>query len=195
MASSAVIDCDALINFSNLNNIFPLFNKLPSLFQTIYFPTEVVKEYSLGKDKDPHRQILLQKLNPEQGFYRFCTTYDSFVLMEVNRVKGIDKGEAEVYAQMRKVGAQLIISDDKRFIKALKELDRSIIVYTTLHLISIMEVLKVLPDWGSIIKEVHKLRPFSSKDLRIAYVEIIQKYGIQVKKKEISLKCSLKYIL
>jgi predicted nucleic acid-binding protein len=192
---TAVIDNASLIYISHLHKRKPFFHYLQSIFQTLYFPTEIVKEYATGSEQEPHREWLLQKLKPEQGFYRYCTTYDSIVMAMVENQKGIDKGEAESYAQLKKVNAHLIISDDKPFTKALKELDSGIKVYSTLHLICWLHVIGLLSDWESMIKEIHKLRPFKSAELREAYSTIVEKFSLSTTKKEISKRCSLSKIL
>ena len=156
----------------------------------------VKNEYARGLAKEPARSWLLDRINIEQGFYRLCTSYDTFINILVEGSKGMDKGESESYSQFRKLSAQLLISDDKRFTKAVSQLDRSIKVYNSLHLICWLDILGYLPmDWNRIVKEIHGLRPFQSKDLREAYLEIASKTGVFLDKKKLSEKCSLKRIL
>jgi predicted nucleic acid-binding protein len=192
---TAVIDNASLVYLTHLHKSKPFFHYLSSLFHTIYFPSEVVKEYAAGASKEPHREWILQRLTLEQGFYRLCTSYDSFVMVAVENYKGIDKGEAETYAQLKKVNAHLIISDDKPFIDALKQLDSSIKVYSTLHLICWLEHSKLIPDWDGVVRKIHKIRPFESKELREAYLQVAEQLGLSVPKKTISKKCSLSKIL
>src|SRR6266446_4114894 len=116
---SAVIDSATLINLTHLHHDKVFFHYLRNIFHTVYIPGEVKNEYAAGLEKEPQRDWILQRLQLDQGFYRLCTSYDSFVLSEINGFKGIDKGEAETYAQYRKIGAQFLISDDKKFINAL----------------------------------------------------------------------------
>ena len=195
MFQTAVIDSASLIYLSHLHRSKPFFHYLSNLFHTIYFPSAVVKEYAIGASKEPHRQWILQRLKPDQGFYRLCNTYDSFVMITVENYKGIDAGEAETYAQLKKVNAHLIISDDKLFIEALKQLDGGIKVYTTLHLVCWLEHLKLIPDWEGLVGEIHKLRPFKSKELREAYLQVAQQFGLDISKKVVNSKCSLSKIL
>lgn len=195
MYHSAVIDNSSLVYLCHLHKKEPIFNYLRSIFHTIYFPSEVIREFAKGSPKEPHRDWILQRLNPESGFYRLCGTYDSFVLIAVENYKGIDKGEAEAYAQLKKVNAPLIISDDKKFTEALKKLDNSIRVYNTLHLLSWLNIAELLPNWNNIIKETHKIRPFKSMDLREAYKCIAERFSLDISKKIISKKCSLSKIL
>jgi predicted nucleic acid-binding protein len=171
------------------------FHNLSNLFHTIYFPSEVVIEYAKGAEKEPHREWILSRLNPEQGFYRLCNTYDSIVMITVQNYKGIDKGEAEAYAQSKKVDAHLIISDDKAFNKSLKQLDSGVRVYSTLHLICWLEFSGFISNWNDLIKEIYQLRPFKSKELREAYLEVSEKLGLAVDKKKMGTKCSLSKIL
>jgi predicted nucleic acid-binding protein len=192
---TAVIDNASLVYLSHLHKSKPFFHYLSSLFNTIYFPSEVVREYAIGSAKEPHREWILQRLKPEQGFYRLCTSYDSFVIVAVQNYKGIDKGEAETYAQLKKVNAHLIISDDKPFIAALKQLDSGIKVYTTIHLICWLEHSKLIPDWNSLIKEIHAIRPFKSKELREAFLQVAEQLGLDISKKTVSSKCSLSKIV
>lgn len=195
MFQTAVIDNSSLVYLSHLHKQKSFFHYLNNLFHTVYFPSEVVKEFARGSQTEPHREWILQRLKPEQGFYRLCTTYDSLVMSMVENYKGIDKGEAETYAQLKKVNAHLVISDDKKFIVALKQLDINIRIYTTLHLISWLEHSKLIPDWKGLISEIHQLRPFSSKELREAFLQVAEHLGLPVHKKNVSEKCSLSKIL
>lgn len=193
---SAVIDNTALVYLTQLNHRRPIFDRLRSMIHTLYIPMAVKNEYEQGLGKEPARSWLLDRINTEHGFYRLCTSYDTFVNMEVQRVKGIDKGEAECYSQFKKISAQILISDDKGFTKAVGQLDLGIKVYNSLHLICWLDILEYLPTkWNSMIKDFHALRPFKSKDLREAYLEIASKTGVYLHRRKLSEKCSLKGIL
>jgi predicted nucleic acid-binding protein len=192
---SLVIDSATLINLTHLQQSKAFFHYLHNIFHTIYIPGKVKNEYAAGLQKEPHREWLLKRLQPDQGFYRLCTSYDSIVLITVEKFEGIDPGEAETYAQYRKINAQFLVSDDKRFIKALISFDKYIKVYTTLHLICWLEISGYLKEWERLIKTMHGISAFSYKDLRITYTDILQRFGIDKSKKEISLKCSLKNII
>jgi len=61
-----------------------------------------------------------KRLNLDTGFYRLCASYDSISLAIVASIKGIDKGEAEAYAQYLQVQANFIISDDREFVTQIK---------------------------------------------------------------------------
>jgi predicted nucleic acid-binding protein len=195
LLKTAVIDNASLVYLSHLHKRKSFFHYLQNLFHTVYFPTEVVKEYGAGLEKEPHRQWILERLKPEQGFYRYCTVYDSIVMAIIDGYNGMDKGEAEAYAQLKKVNAHLIISDDKPFVEALKQLDKGIKVYSTLHIICWLEHSKLIPDWNNLIKEIHKIRPFKSGELREAYLQVAEQLGLNISKKIVSLKCSLSKIL
>jgi hypothetical protein len=192
---TAVIDNASLVYLSNLHHRKPFFDYLRNIFYTLYLPTEVVSEYKQGAIKEPYREIILEKIRPETGFLRFCTTYDSIVLALVLDQRGIDKGEAESYAQFRKVNANFIISDDSNFVKAINELDPFIKIYSTLHIICWLHIAGYLPDWQIRIQDLHQIRPFKSTELRTAYLVIAEKLGLAMTKREISKKCSLSKIL
>lgn len=55
----------------------------------------VKNEYARGLGKEPARSWLLDRINTEHGFYRLCTSYDTFVNILVESLKGIDQGESE----------------------------------------------------------------------------------------------------
>lgn len=115
---SAIIDNTALVYLTQLNNRRPIFDRLREIIHTLYIPMAVKNEYAYGLGKEPARAWLLDRINTEYGFYRLCTSYDTFVNLVVQRIKGIDKGEAECYSQFKKISAQLLISDDKGFTEA-----------------------------------------------------------------------------
>lgn len=195
MLRTAVIDSSSLIYLSHLHKSKPIFHYLQSLFYTIFFPSEVIDEYVIGSVKEPHREWILQRLKPDQGFYRFCNSFDSIILNTVTGFKGIDKGEAETYAQFKKVQANLIISDDKPFTEAVRQLDSGLRVYSTLHLICWLEHANLIPEWNCLVKELHKIRPFKSKELREAYLKVAEQLGLYIPKKIVSSKCGLKRIM
>jgi len=192
---SAIIDNTALVYLTHLHGKRSFFEYLRSLFETLYIPTEVKNEYAKGASLEPNRNWLLNRLKPEQGFFRLCTAYDSFAMITVTGFKGMDKGEAESYAQFKKINAQFLISDDKGFVNALQQLDPTIKVFSTLHLLCWLDIQSLISDWNDIINRIHHIRPFSSGDLHIAYNDVLKKFGIDKNKKEISKKCSLKGIL
>jgi hypothetical protein len=192
---TAVFDCASLIYLSRLHNQQPFFELLRNVFKTLYFPTEVIKEFAKGCLKEQYRNWILKRLRPETGLYRLCTTYDSIVLASVENVRGINRGEAEAYAQLRKVNARFIISDDKAFTNSVYLLDPCIKVYNSLHIICMLHFNGCIANWPSIIRQLHAVRPFGSKDLRAAFTDVARDIGLSFTKKEVSEKCSLKKIL
>lgn len=51
-----------------------------------------------------------------------------------------------------------------------------------------------LPDHlpqGRVIKEVYRIRPFKSNELREAFIQVAERLGLNISKKVISSKCSL----
>ena len=193
---SAIIDNTALVYLTRLHHRRPFFDLLRHMIHTLYIPVAVKNEYAVGVVQEPTRSWLLDRLNTEHGFYRLCTSYDTFINILIEKAKGIDKGEAESYSQFKKLGAQLLISDDRGFMKVIKELDPGIKVYNSLHLICWLDILGFLSsDWQSTVRMVHGVRPFQSNNLREAYIDIASKIGIALDKRQLSEKCSLKKIL
>lgn len=195
MRYSAVIDNSSLVYLSHLHTRKSFLHYLQSLFHVIYFPTEVVNEYVKGSDREPFRIQLIERLKPEQGFYRLCTSYDSLVFEMVKDYNGIDKGEAEAYAQFKKVQAQIIISDDRKFESAIGKLDSGIRLLNSMHILCWLELANFIPDWTFFINHLHTIRPFNSKDLKRCYMQVASQRGIKVSSKKVSEKCNLKRIL
>lgn len=170
---------------------FPVLDLLRNLFATLHFPQKVVNEYAAGALKEPSRQWLINKLRPESGFFRLCTNFDSIVQVTASRYKGMDPGESEAYAQLRKVHAHMIISDDKRFIKALNALDHTVQVYSSLHILCWLQLSGFIADWKTAISRMYRVRRFTSAELRKAYTDILFTLGISIPKQKISSMCSL----
>ncbi len=191
---SAIIDNTALVYLTHLHDKRSFLN-LRSLFDTVYVSVEVKNEYAKGAALDINRNWLLKRLHLEQGFFRLCTVYDSFAMVAVTGFKGMDRAEAESYAQLKKINAEIIISDDEGFTTALGILDPYIKVYNTLHLICWLDKQSLVPEWNELIKQIHSIRPFKSAELHKAYHDILKRFGISESKKSISKKCSLKSIL
>lgn len=190
---SAIIDNTALVYLTSLHHGKTSFlDNLRNLFSAIYIPMEVKNEYARGAITQPDRNWLLDRLKPHGGFFRLCTAYDSFAMVLVDGFKGMDRGEAESYAQLKRISANIIVSDDKRFVKALETLDPTIRVYSTLHIICWLDLLSLGIKWAEIIPKIHDVRKFESADLRKAYNDMLKILGLNLSKKEISKKCSLK---
>jgi predicted nucleic acid-binding protein len=188
---TAVIDTPSLIYLLKLEQKKSFLYLLGSLFSVIHFPTEVVKEFAAGDKRESDLEWLLAKLHPHRGFYRYCSTYDSLILGMIVGENGIDKGEAEAYAQYKKIQAHVIISDDKKFEKSICRIDPYVKIYSVLHLLCLLDCQKYIDDWNGIVKQFHSIRKFESADLREAYIAVTKQIGVEMTKKELSRKCSL----
>jgi predicted nucleic acid-binding protein len=133
-------------------------------------------------------------IKPDYGFWRFCTFYDSITMGLVQNYRGIDKGEAECYAQYMKTNANFIISDDIEFTNAVSSLNKYVIIYNTLHILSWLQLVGFMPDWEQRVTQLRKIRPFTSQKLRMAYIEVAEKLGLEISKKQVSKMCSLSKI-
>lgn len=191
MLRTAVIDNDTLVYLTKLNH-HGIFDLLRSLFRQIHIPQEVRKEYEVQLSREPERVYLLEKLWPNEGFYSFCTRYDNMVLTFIQGVKNIHKGEAEVIAQQKAVNAHYILSDDLRFHKAIKAIDSTVKIFTTLHIIAMLDIQNDLVNSDKIVKTLHQYYKFESYDLRTAYIESAKELGFTLPKKVLNNKCSFK---
>lgn len=191
MRLTAVIDNATLVNLTKLKH-HNIFNSLRNLFSQIHIPQEVRKEYEVQLSRYPERVWVLERLRLNEGFYSFCTRYDSIMLTVLNGKIGIDKGEAEAVAQHRTVNAHYILSDDIRFKDAIKDIDSRVKVLTTLHLIAMLDIRQLLINSQAIIKDLHSVHPFKSSNIRQAYIESASELGISINKRALNGKCSFK---
>ena len=191
MLRSGVIDNDTLVNLTKLKH-HNIFNTIRFLFSQIHIPQEIAKEYEVQVAREPDRVWVLNKLRPNEGFFSFCSRYDSVTFTVLRGVKDVDKGEAEAVAQKKAVEAHYILSDDQRFQTAIKKLDSTIKVFTTLHIIAMLDLRQLVENYEAIIKNLHSVHPFKSSHLRTAYRESAEELGIALSKKVLNRKCGLK---
>jgi predicted nucleic acid-binding protein len=191
MYLTAVIDNVTLVNLTKLKH-YKIFDSLHNLFSRIHIPQEVRNEYERQVSREPERIWILEKLRPNEGFYSACDRYDTFVLVLIRGLPGIDKGEAEAVAQFRTLNSNYILSDDKKFKKAIYKYDASIKVLSTLHIIVMLDILNYSSNTKVILKELYFIHHFSSKELRLAYKYCANDRGIHLDKKTLNDKCSFK---
>ena len=187
---TAVVDNDALINFTHLKQ-FNIFNSLRLLFSQIHIPMEVLKEYEVMKLKEPDRIWFLEKLRPDQGFYSLCTKYDSISLVILKTIKDIDAGEAEAVAQHQKLGAHYIISDDRLFKIALSKKFPRIKVFSSLHIIAMLDLNKFINNRYELLQRLHLMSPINRETLINVYQESATELGITITKREIYSKVKI----
>ncbi len=153
---------------------------------------EVKTEYERVLAREPDRYWILERLRPDEGFYSLCSSYDSFTVDFYKTIKDIDGGEAEAAAQQNKIGANYVLSDDLRFQRAIKKIDPTFRVIATLHVIALLDLNKFLLDVKPLLRSHISKNPFSSSDLRKAYVDSAKELSIVLTKKDISKKCGVK---
>jgi predicted nucleic acid-binding protein len=187
-----VVDNDSLIQLTRLNSDIPVFDKLRSVFSSIHIPQKVIAEYEVGAAREPRRLEILQKLSNRGQYWINCTELDSFSIALVKGKKGIDEGEAEVYAQSKKIRARYILSEDKKFKKNIVDLDSTVTVISIIHLICFLDITGHIDDWENCAQKLHTLSPFNARTLRKCYTEAARISGVNVSKKQMSAKCSLK---
>lgn len=190
MLKIAIVDNSTLINLTFVKHL-GIFDYLQNLFSRIHIPTKVKSEYEFVLQHEPDRAWLLERLRPNSGFYSFCTQYDSIVLSMIQSVKHIDAGEAEAVAQLKKVNANYILSDDIKFSNALKAIDPYVKVISTWHVLAMLDLLSIVPDTDEIIQALNNKVSFSKSRLRVAYIDTFRELGIRLSKKHINQKCDL----
>jgi predicted nucleic acid-binding protein len=184
---TAVVDNDALINLTHLKE-FNIFHSMRSLFSQVFIPMEVLKEYEVMKLKEPDRIWFLEKLKPDHGFYSLCTKYDSISLAILKTTRDIDAGEAEAVAQYQKLGAHYIISDDRRFKNALSKTLPQVKVFSTLHVIAMLELSKFIDNRNKLLQKLHSVSPINKETLITTYRESATELAIRITKNEIYIK-------
>ena len=190
----ALIDNDALVNLTHLREL-GIFDLIRNLFSQVLIPEEVKNEYALQKENEPHRDIILQRLLPNRGFWALCTHYDQLSAVFLYDFNGIDKGEAELVSQAEKIGVRLIISDDVKFKNTLESINENLLVVSSLYIIAALDINGFILDQPSLIKAMHEIRPFKSRQLRESYEVALHEYSLKWTKKKISEKTSLKKLL
>jgi predicted nucleic acid-binding protein len=107
-------------------------------------------------------------------------------------MQGIDKGEAEAVAQMKKVHAHYILSDDNKFKKAIAKIDSSVKVFTTLHLIAMLDIQNVILNQAELVRALHKFYGFKEGQLKLAYKESAKEFGLALTRKRLNERCSFR---
>ena len=192
--SKVLIDNDALVNLTCIRQ-FGIFELMRNLFSQILIPEEVKNEYAFGLEDEPQRNLILQQLLPNQGFWALCTHYDQLSTVFLFDFKGIDKGEAELVSQAEKIGIRMIISDDSKFKIAIESINKNLFVVPSLYVIVALDINGYLLDHANFVKAIYNARPFKSKHLRESYELALREYNLHWSKKKISDKTSLKKIL
>jgi predicted nucleic acid-binding protein len=184
----AVIDNSTLISFTVIKHL-NIFAHLQNLFSRIHVPTEVKREYESMLRHEPNRAWFLEKLKPNTGFYSFCTQFDSIVLSMIQSIKHIDGGEAEAVAQLMRLSANYVLSDDQKFSEALKLIYPNVKVISTLHVLAMLDLNRITLDSDRLIQTLYKERPFPKSRLRKAYIDSYSELGIKLSKKIVDWKC------
>lgn len=177
------------------------------LFQEILVPQEVKNElaqYPIIHEPTAGIRIqsYIQKIEkPSKEGLKLCQTLEPvvFALLESK----VDRGEAEAIAQAEKVITKFFFTDDAVCKKELKADYEHIGFYSTLHLISLLDVGGWLPDYTTTIQQYFSYRKLpenpknKKKELqhfREEYERAIRHFGIAQTKKELDGKTSPKLL-
>jgi predicted nucleic acid-binding protein len=192
MHQICVIDNSTLVNLTRLQNL-KIFFHLRLLFNAIHVPVKILAEYEEGISAEPARVDVISKIqNPDYQFLVYCTSFDSIAHVILQTTPGIDPGEAEAAAQHKSLNSRYVLSDDLKFIKAIQIADKHVRILTTLHLIALLDFNGIISNPEDFLKELYKHSPFSSLQLRSAYLDVAKDLGLNPRKSEVSKKSSLK---
>lgn len=192
MQRICVIDNSTLVNLTRLRHL-QIFKYLRILFRAIYVPAKTLEEYQKMLPFEPERKWVVDQVQlAGHNFLIFCNRYDSIALAFLKTTKGIDPGEAEAAAQHKTLDSQFVLSDDLNFINAIRSTDKYIRVLGTLHLIALLDFNKIILNPSDYLKSLYEHSPFTSSKLRTAYQETAKELGINISKKELNEKTSLK---
>lgn len=191
MRTICVIDNSTLVNLTKLKDL-QIFELLRSIFASIHIPAKILQEYQEMLIHEPERGEIIKQISLEgRGFLVYCNKYDSIDLAFLATTKGIDAGEAEAAAQHKSLYSHFIVSDDKKFTKAIRITDQHVKVISSLHLIAWLDLAQIIPDCRSYLHRLYKNHHFTSAQLRVAYQEVITRLGISFAKKELDKRTSL----
>ena len=194
----AIIDHATLVNLTELSErlgaSFDAVSQLRILYTKVHIPEEVKNEYERYAALSPYRQALLARLRPDEGFLSLCTHYDSIrkAIIQTERLRGIDEGEAEAIAQAEKIRVYTFLTDDARCIETVEQRFSHIRCYNTVFILAALDLNGFLKDRDQYFATLLKIRPFKSSELREAYLRAAGHYGFRLDKKTLSHKSSIK---
>lgn len=180
-----------------------------SLFHTILVPNEVLNEiqqFPIGKEITTEKRMQTYAdmilLPPNKGL-QLCTSYDSLVLnfLKTQENEAVNKGETEAIAQAVNREIKFLFTDDEKCVQSIKESYNNIRFVSTLYLIALLDVSKLLTNYELTLQEffLHNPLPQKSKDrkdkmqkFRDEHIKALQHFSLPTDKKYISQKTSLK---
>ena len=172
----------------------------------VLIPSQIAVEMEqLGKKKLDFQSKINRWLDMSyrKSFYHYCDTFDSIVFDNVK--KELDIGEAGAIAQAEKMRVSWFISDDIKNISFIEKNYSHIKQHSIFFLIALADVLELLPDYKSVLKDFLRVRGYknftSSKKrqlkalIRSDYIDALKLEGLNYNKKIVSQKTSLDRIL
>lgn len=187
--NAAIEDNTVLANFLDVGNK-DLLDKSRNIFSTFFIPIEILSEFL--RVPPPHsgvRERFADGIIFDAGFYRRCNTFDPIILGLLKTEKGIDPGEAEAIAQASARNINIILTDDKKCKKLIKEKYSHIRCFGTPFLIALLDLNKYLNDTEVVWKKFQMRSKFKRKDIREGYREAYVFIGMTPPKKVINRKC------
>jgi hypothetical protein len=192
MHKSCVIDTSSLVYLTALAP-YNIFHHLRFFTNQLHIPPTVKEEYERGLLKDPARQKIIEKLRINEGFFSYCTRYDTITLEILKTARNVDLGEAHVAAQQKFVQAQYIISDDQPFIDSIRSVDKYVKIINSLYLIAYFHYLG-LPNTVEMLRKLRSVRTFSQVQWQSAFRNVVSDLGVYISKKEFNNRTQFKKI-
>jgi predicted nucleic acid-binding protein len=186
MQRTAVIDTDALSKLRDLG----LLNQLRNIFEVVFVPEKVKDEYEhhVTHKMDTKGAAFIFNLTMN-SFFQLCTSYDKFVVVNLQLIKHIDPGEAEALAQQKKISADMVLSDDGRFRRAALKYDKTLRILNVLDILVALDLQGQLPDVKSeLLRLLESGLRFSSPDVQKSYQKIADYFHLSLDKKSLQSK-------
>ncbi len=193
-AQIAVIDNDSLNFLTKTERSIPIFPILRSLFRGLYVPEEVKTEFERNMPQDAAHQRVLSQIRLSNSFLKLCSTYDIFSKILLEGVKDIDPGEAEAFAQYKKIQAHFIISDDRKFASAVRLQDPTVRIIDTVLLFAWLDQLALLSNPKAHLRALFQQRRFTPQQLRNAYKQAAGMLGKKFSNRELQRKTNFKLL-
>jgi predicted nucleic acid-binding protein len=202
---SAIFD-NTVFNIAARIQSCDLIGLASNLFQYMLVPQEIYEEmqrFPLGYEPEADRKIqnYIKQIKPFKTGLQLCTTYDPVVFAILKTKQGVDKGEAEAIAQAERRGVFLFFTDDQRCADALQAHYTHIRFVSTLHLISLLDIMQLIVDYKIVLQEYFAYKPLprqvSSRKKMLAkfrkeYEDALSYFSLPIDKKLISQKTSPK---
>ncbi len=209
MKPDIIIDNTALGYFSELNAIlqkqgyshFDIFGLIPMLFSVLHVPMKVKDEFAYRIGDYPHRAPILNRIESSDRILRLCQTFDqiTIALIQSDKSKTMDAGEAEAIAQANYIGVRWFLTDEKRCLEYVGTRFPTLRCITSLFVLVALDVHEYLTLPREIVFAAFwSLYQRPPKEISIAtvmrnvYKDVAQNYSLSLTNKDLARRASIK---